>query len=157
MTALVLAARRPRDPLADDGFEVSYVPDGGAEHRVPLVQASAVPLEQGGDGCLQPPVPTLRRQPGGVNSHGGRVTNRITRAVENTGGEVIGIEIHCPGPALLEEPESGIENQHRHNDDLGVFRRAFSTTTVPPSTTCRLRSPCSRPATTRPLIQRCDS
>ena len=59
MTALVLAARRPRDPLADDGFEVSYVPDGGAEHRVPLVQASAVPLEQGGDGCLQPPVPTL--------------------------------------------------------------------------------------------------
>ena len=37
-------------------------------------------------------------QPGGVNSHGGRVTKRITRAVENTGGEVIGVEIHCPGP-----------------------------------------------------------
>ena len=47
MTALVLEARRPRYPLADDGFEVSYVPDGGAEHRVPLAQASAVPLEQG--------------------------------------------------------------------------------------------------------------
>jgi hypothetical protein len=44
MTTLVLEARRPRYPLADDGFEVSYVPDGGAEHRVPLVQAWAVPL-----------------------------------------------------------------------------------------------------------------
>jgi hypothetical protein len=47
MTALVLEARRPRDPLADDGFEVSYVPDGGAEHRVLLAQACSVPLEQG--------------------------------------------------------------------------------------------------------------
>jgi hypothetical protein len=47
MTALVLDARPLRDPLADDGFEVSYVPDGGAEHRVPLAQASAVSLEQG--------------------------------------------------------------------------------------------------------------
>jgi hypothetical protein len=47
MTALVLDARRLRVPLADDGFEVSYVPDGGAEHRVPLAQASAVSLEQG--------------------------------------------------------------------------------------------------------------
>jgi hypothetical protein len=28
-------------------LEVSYVPDDGAEHRVPLVQAWAVPLEQG--------------------------------------------------------------------------------------------------------------
>jgi hypothetical protein len=47
MAALVLEARRPRDPPADDGFEVSYVPDDGAEHRVPLAQAWAVPLEQG--------------------------------------------------------------------------------------------------------------
>src|SRR5260370_41374843 len=47
MTALVLEARRPRYPLAAVGFEVSYVPDGGAEHRVPLAQASAVPLAQG--------------------------------------------------------------------------------------------------------------
>ena len=42
-----LEARRPPDPPADDGFEVSYVPDDGAEHRVPLAQAWAVPLEQG--------------------------------------------------------------------------------------------------------------
>jgi hypothetical protein len=28
-------------------LEVSYVPDDGAEHRVPLAQARAVPLEQG--------------------------------------------------------------------------------------------------------------
>ena len=47
MAALVLEARRPRDPPADDGFEVSYVPDDGAEHRVSLAQAWAVPLEQG--------------------------------------------------------------------------------------------------------------
>ena len=47
MAALVLEARRPRDPSADDGFEVSYVPDDGAEHRVSLAQAWAVPLEQG--------------------------------------------------------------------------------------------------------------
>ena len=47
MTALLREARGPHDRLADDGFEVSYVPDGGAEHRVPLAQACAVPLEQG--------------------------------------------------------------------------------------------------------------
>src|SRR6267142_6607645 len=47
MAALFLEARRPRDPPADDGFEVSYVPDDGAERRVPLAQAWAVPLEQG--------------------------------------------------------------------------------------------------------------
>jgi hypothetical protein len=40
-------ASTPRDPPADDGFEVRYVPDDGAEHRVPLAQAWAVPLEQG--------------------------------------------------------------------------------------------------------------
>ena len=45
MTALVLEARRPIGPPADDGFEVSYVPDDGAEQRVPLAQACAVPLE----------------------------------------------------------------------------------------------------------------
>jgi hypothetical protein len=39
MTALVLDARRPIDRPADDGFEVSYVPDDSAEHRVPLAQA----------------------------------------------------------------------------------------------------------------------
>ena len=47
MTALVVEARRPIDPSADDGFEVSYVSGDGAEHRVPLAQAWAVPLEQG--------------------------------------------------------------------------------------------------------------
>ncbi len=47
MTSFRLNARRPIDPPADDGFEVSYVPDDGAEHRVPLAQAWAVPLEQG--------------------------------------------------------------------------------------------------------------
>jgi hypothetical protein len=47
MTTLVLEAGRPRYPLADDRFEVSYVPDGGAEHRVPFAQAWAVPLDQG--------------------------------------------------------------------------------------------------------------
>ena len=31
MAALHREARRPRDPLADDGFEVSHVPDDGAE------------------------------------------------------------------------------------------------------------------------------
>ena len=34
-----------RDPPADDGFEVGYVADDGAVHRVPLAQACAVPLE----------------------------------------------------------------------------------------------------------------
>ena len=47
MTALVRQARRPLDPPGDDGFEVSYAPDDGAEHWVPLAQARAVPLEQG--------------------------------------------------------------------------------------------------------------
>jgi hypothetical protein len=47
MTALRLEARLAIDPPANDGFEVSYVPDDGAEHRVPLAQACAVPLEQG--------------------------------------------------------------------------------------------------------------
>src|SRR6187200_282633 len=47
MTVLHREARRPLDPRAGDGFEVSYVPDDGAEHRVPLAQAWAVPIEQG--------------------------------------------------------------------------------------------------------------
>src|SRR5258708_37856397 len=47
MAGLFLEARRPRAPPADDGFGVSYVPDDGAEHRVPLAQAWALPLEQG--------------------------------------------------------------------------------------------------------------
>src|SRR6478609_6235007 len=47
MTVLYREARRPLDPPAGDGFEVSDVPDDGAEHRVPLAQAWAVPLEEG--------------------------------------------------------------------------------------------------------------
>ena len=47
MTVLRREARRPPDPRAGDGFKVSYVLDDGAEHRVPLAQAWAVPLEQG--------------------------------------------------------------------------------------------------------------
>ena len=47
MTGLLVEARRPPDPPADDGFEVSYVLDDGAEHRVPFAQSWAVPLEQG--------------------------------------------------------------------------------------------------------------
>src|SRR6476619_1752721 len=47
MTGLLVEARRPIDPSADDGFEVSYVRGDGAEHRVPLAQAWAVPLEEG--------------------------------------------------------------------------------------------------------------
>ncbi len=46
MTVLHREARRPLDPPANDGFEVSYVPDDGAKHRVPLAQAWAVPLER---------------------------------------------------------------------------------------------------------------
>ena len=50
MTAMLLEARRPaRRPIdgpADDGFDVSHVPDDSAEHRVPLAQAWAVQLEQ---------------------------------------------------------------------------------------------------------------
>ena len=41
------AERGHLDPPADDGFEVSYVPEDGAEDRVPLAQAWAVPLERG--------------------------------------------------------------------------------------------------------------
>src|ERR1700687_6360880 len=47
MTALLVDARQPIDPSADDGFEVSYVSGDGTEHRVPLAQAWAVPLVQG--------------------------------------------------------------------------------------------------------------
>src|SRR5271168_1800189 len=47
MTALRLAARRLIDSRVDDGFEVSFVADDGAAHRVPLGRAWAVPLEQG--------------------------------------------------------------------------------------------------------------
>jgi hypothetical protein len=36
MTALQPSG--PIDPPANDGFEVSYVPDDGAEHRVRLVR-----------------------------------------------------------------------------------------------------------------------
>ena len=45
MTALLREVRRRIEPSADDGFEVGYVPDDGAVHRVPLAQACAVPLE----------------------------------------------------------------------------------------------------------------
>jgi hypothetical protein len=47
MTSLLVEMRRPIDPPADDGFEVSYVSGDGAEHRVPLAQAWAAPLKQG--------------------------------------------------------------------------------------------------------------
>ena len=48
MTAVLLGPRGPIGPLANGGFEVSYVPDDGAEHRVPITQAAwAVPLEHG--------------------------------------------------------------------------------------------------------------
>ena len=43
---LFLEARRPIDRPADDGFDVSCVPDDSAEHRVPLAQPWAVQLEQ---------------------------------------------------------------------------------------------------------------
>ena len=43
MTALHLGPRGPIGPLANGGFEVSYVPDDGAEHRVLITQAWAVP------------------------------------------------------------------------------------------------------------------
>ena len=46
MTGLIVEARKPTDPSADDGFEVSYVPGDGAEHRVPLAQAWAVRFER---------------------------------------------------------------------------------------------------------------
>jgi hypothetical protein len=35
--------RRRIDPPADDSFEVVYLSDDGAEHRVPLARAGAVP------------------------------------------------------------------------------------------------------------------
>ena len=47
MTSLLVEMRRPIDPPADDGFEVSYVSGDGAGNRVPLAQAWAAPLEQG--------------------------------------------------------------------------------------------------------------
>ena len=47
MTALLVEARRPIDPSVDGGFEVSYVSGDGTEHRIPLAQAWAVPLELG--------------------------------------------------------------------------------------------------------------
>src|SRR6476620_1126713 len=46
MTSFRLNARRPIDPAADDGFEVSYVPDDGAVQRVPLARAWDMPLER---------------------------------------------------------------------------------------------------------------
>ena len=46
MTSFRLNARRPIDPPADDGFEVSYVLDDGAVHRVPLARAWEMPLER---------------------------------------------------------------------------------------------------------------
>src|SRR6185436_8706154 len=46
MTSFRLNARRPIDPPADDGFEVSYVPDDGAVHRMPLARAWEMPLER---------------------------------------------------------------------------------------------------------------
>ncbi len=46
MTSFRLNARRPIDPPADDGFEVSYVRDDGAVHRMPLARAWEMPLER---------------------------------------------------------------------------------------------------------------
>lgn len=46
MRSFRLNARRPIDPPADDGFEVSYVPDDGAVHRMPLARAWEMPLER---------------------------------------------------------------------------------------------------------------
>src|SRR6478735_6769018 len=45
MTSFRLNARRPIDPPADDGFEVTYVPDDGAV-RMPLARAWEMPLER---------------------------------------------------------------------------------------------------------------
>jgi len=46
MRSFRLNACRPIDPPADDGFEVSYVPDDGAVHRMPLARAWEMPLER---------------------------------------------------------------------------------------------------------------
>src|SRR5260370_39064641 len=46
MTVLHGEAGPPLAPPAGYWFEVSYVLDDGAEHRVPLAQAWAVPLER---------------------------------------------------------------------------------------------------------------
>ena len=46
MRSFRLNARRPIDPPADDGFEVSYVPDDGAVHRMPLARVWEMPLER---------------------------------------------------------------------------------------------------------------
>ena len=43
MTALHLGPRGPIGPLANGGFEVSYVPDDGAERRVPLAHLWPAP------------------------------------------------------------------------------------------------------------------
>src|SRR6478752_2565377 len=43
MTVLHREARRPREPRPGDGFEVSYVPDDGAERRVPLAHLWPAP------------------------------------------------------------------------------------------------------------------
>src|SRR6478735_6037351 len=43
MTVLHREARRPRELRPGDGFEVSYVPDDGAERRVPLAHLWPAP------------------------------------------------------------------------------------------------------------------
>jgi hypothetical protein len=45
VTALFAEAVRASDPLAVGGFEVGYVTEDGAEHRVPLAEAWTVPFE----------------------------------------------------------------------------------------------------------------
>ena len=46
MTVLHREARPPLDPPAGYWFEVSYVPDDGAVHRMPLARAWEMPLER---------------------------------------------------------------------------------------------------------------
>ena len=69
MTVLHREARPPLDPPAGYCFEVSYVPDDGAEHRVPLAQAWAVPFEQPSGSPVHVPEGTAASERAVVVSH----------------------------------------------------------------------------------------
>jgi len=58
VTPSLLPAVQPTDPLAGADFEVGYVAEDGAEHRVSLQEAWAVPFES----CL--PVRRFRSRKG---------------------------------------------------------------------------------------------
>ena len=64
-------------------------------------------IEQIGDGRAHPPIAVRRRQPGGNHLDAYRLTDRVARAVEHAGGQMVGVEVHTQHPPSSQFIELG--------------------------------------------------